>query len=155
MEEDTNIESYKQQLDDLVVNYQQLAKLDLGMNIANEWAFSVELEGAYVIGEIDKIVKKNGDYHLIDLKTNNSSDYEKLTAITRHSYIYTKWLFEQQYRKQARQLSLFFIRNPQAGLRSINVNETLGIEIRNTIKEMIDLKNEIKHLKEEYVTRIF
>lgn len=152
LEEDTDIESYKQQLAGLIVNYQELNKLELGTNIANEWAFSVEIEGVCVIGEIDKIVEKNSEYHLIDLKTNKSRDYERLTAYyTPQLYLY-KMAFEQQYGKQINQLSLFFMRNPKAGLRSIKVNETSEIEIRNTIKEMIDLKRN-KASKEEYVKR--
>ncbi|OIJ10536.1 hypothetical protein BKP37_18555 [Anaerobacillus alkalilacustris] len=140
LEEEQELGDYEQAVSELVTKYQALNELRLGSNYANEWAFIVEIEGAQIIGEIDKIVEKNEEFHLIDLKTNKSNDYQKLVKYyTPQLYLY-KMAFEQITRQKVSELSLFFMREGLEGFASIEIDKTMEERIREVIKEMSHLK---------------
>lgn len=138
---------YEQPLDELVVNFRQLDEFQLGQHVANEWAFTVEIEGVEIIGEIDKIVKKDGQYHLIDLKTNKGENYDLLTSYyTPQLYLY-KLAFEKAYGQKVNQMSLFFMRAGKKGFKTIIFDEAVENEVREVIKKLA-------HLKRNSVTKL-
>lgn len=140
LEDEIDQIKYKDALDELIEKYQQVEQLNLGQTVENEWAFSVDIEGAQVIGEIDKIVEKNGSYHIIDLKTNRSQDYDQLLDYyTPQLYLY-KMAFEEKYGQTVDQLSFFFMRGGIEGFCTIEFKEAMEERIRTVIKQMIDLK---------------
>jgi ATP-dependent helicase/nuclease subunit A len=130
--EDALREEYKAEGLALVQNY-QLA--ELGEPIENEWSFCMELEGAEIIGEIDKITKKNGDYFIIDLKTNKEETIDH--------YIPQLYLYKLAYEKinPVSGCTLFFLRNGVNGLHPIRFEEDLDGQVREAVRELIELKN--------------
>lgn len=131
---------YEQAMESLIMNYRELEKLNLGKTVENEWPFIVEIEGALIIGEIDKIVEKDGRYHLIDLKTNRSQSYEQLTAYYAPQLLLYKIAFEQEYKQKVDQLSLFFMRGGKEGFISVAREPDSERKLREVIKSMADLK---------------
>jgi ATP-dependent helicase/nuclease subunit A len=142
---------YEKALEELINNYRVLEKLNIGTTVANEWPFNVEIEGIQVIGEIDKIVKKDGLYHLIDLKTNKSQNYEQLISYyTPQLYLY-KMAFEKEYKQKVSQLSLFFMRGGADGFRTIDYHQEAEAQLKKVIINMTSLK-QAKAGKKEYET---
>ncbi|RXI98370.1 hypothetical protein DS745_18775 [Anaerobacillus alkaliphilus] len=140
VEDEFDKNKYELGLDQLIQNYHILEELDLGSTVENEWPFIVEIEEVQLIGEIDKIVEKNGQYHLIDLKTNKSSNYNELVDYyTPQLYLY-KMAFEQTYNRDVKDLSLFFMRGGKEGFYTIPLSTTYEEELRNVIKRMAFLK---------------
>ncbi|OIJ10248.1 hypothetical protein BKP35_14205 [Anaerobacillus arseniciselenatis] len=140
IDDELNKHKYERELDHLVEKYEQLTQLNIGKTVANEWAFSVEIEGAIVIGEIDKIVEKDGQYHLIDLKTNKAVNYDQLvTYYTPQLYLY-KLAFEKVYGEKASEMSLFFMRAGKEGLKTITFDDAVETQVRETIKKLTFLR---------------
>lgn len=140
VEDDEHIEQYERSVLGLINKYKEIDQLNLGSTIANEWSFSVQVEDAFVIGEIDKIVEKNGDYHIIDLKTNKSSNYEILESYYAPQLYLYKMAFEEQYKKKVSQLSLFFMRGGVEGFRSVSIDPTFEAKIKIAIRQMVSLR---------------
>ncbi|MCD8501043.1 MAG: PD-(D/E)XK nuclease family protein [Bacillaceae bacterium] len=151
VEEDEHIHRYERSVFELIHQYKQIEKLNLGKTVANEWSFSVQIGDAYIIGEIDKIVEKNNEYHIIDLKTNMSKQYDKLESYYAPQLYLYKMAFEKQYKKEVNQISLFFMRGGLEGFRSVPMNPTFETKIKTAINQMVLLrknntsKNEYKN----------
>lgn len=152
LEDELHIEKYAKEIDKLVVNYQQLEQMKLGDTVANEWQFVIEFEGIQLIGEIDKIVKKNGLYHLIDLKTNKNNEYEKLISYYAPQLYLYKLAYEQQTGHKVDQLSLFFMRFGEAGMHTLPYQPEIENRIRDVIKELSSLRHSSAG-KDEYLKR--
>ncbi len=132
--------TYQAAMDELIDNYCYLEELELGTTVATEWPFVMELDGVEIIGEIDKIVEKDGFYHLIDIKTNNSDDYVSLISYyTPQLYLY-KMAFEKVYQQKVSQLSLFFIRAKKAGFKTIPFSSETCLQLEEIIRKMVFLK---------------
>ncbi|MCT8137537.1 PD-(D/E)XK nuclease family protein [Anaerobacillus sp. CMMVII] len=131
---------FEQAMEGLMNNYRQLEELNLGKAVENEWPFTVEIEGVQIIGEIDKIVEKNGLFHLIDLKTNKSKDLDKLTDYYSPQLYLYKMAFEKEYQQKVDCLSLFFMRAGKAGFRSVAFHPDVEKEMSEVIKAMANLK---------------
>ncbi|WNF35884.1 UvrD-helicase domain-containing protein [Bacillaceae bacterium IKA-2] len=140
LEDELQIEKYRKEVDKLIVNYRQLEQMNLGSTIANEWQFVVEIEGVQIIGEIDKIVEKNGLYHLIDLKTNKSQNYVELTTYYAPQLYLYKMAFEKEYKQKVSHLSLFFMRDEKEGFRTVTMPTDIEKKMREVIKKMALLK---------------
>lgn len=140
LEDDFEKAKYEKELDPLIDNYRLIEELDLGTTVENEWSFTVEIDGIQIVGEIDKIVEKDGMYHLIDLKTNKSTNYRDLIDYYKPQLSLYKMAFEQVYHEKVSQLSLFFIRGGKDGFQNIPLSENLEHEIKHAIKTMAALK---------------
>lgn len=141
LEDEFQKEKYAIEVDKLVVNYQQLEQMNLGNTVANEWQFVVEIEGVQIIGEIDKIVEKDGHYHLIDLKTNKNNDYDKLISYYAPQLYLYKLAYEQETGYKVDQLSLFFMRFGEAGMRTLPYQPEIESRIREVIKKLSSLRH--------------
>ena len=148
VEEDEHIHRYERSVFELIHQYKQIEKLNLGKTVANEWSFSVQIGDAYIIGEIDKIVEKNNEYHIIDLKTNMSKQYDKLESYYAPQLYLYKMAFEKQYKKVVNQISLFFMRGGIEGFRSVPMNPTFETKIKTAINQMVLLRKNNASKKE-------
>jgi ATP-dependent helicase/nuclease subunit A len=142
LDEEFKNDHYEIAVSELLSKYEQFEELNIGRPVANEWAFNVVVDGVQIIGEIDKIVEKNGEYHLIDLKTNYSNNYDELTNdYSPQLYLY-KMAYEKFSGKKVSQLSLFFMREGKEGFRTILIDDKKEEQIRNAIKQMVLLKQQ-------------
>jgi ATP-dependent helicase/nuclease subunit A len=107
----------------------------LGDPIANEWKFTLDIDGVYIIGEIDKVVKTENCYHVIDLKTNYITEDNIHTLIEYYKpqlYLY-KLAYENINDVTIKSMKLFFLRNKENGIYDI----PFEIEFENHLKEQI------------------
>lgn len=140
IEDEMERQDYIKELDQLVSMYQDVSQMSVGNTVANEWAFAVEIEGTTVIGEIDKVVEKDGQYHLIDIKTNRSNNFDQLISYyTPQLYLYNL-AFEKETSNKVTNLSLIFLRAGKEGFKTINIDPNVELEIRNVIKKLSLLK---------------
>lgn len=140
LEDELEKRQYEKPLKELVSNYRFLDELAEGQTWANEWSFRVEMDGIEIIGEIDKVLENDGHFHLIDLKTNKSNDYQKLKAYYEPQLYLYKMAFEKITNEKVNQLSLFFMRGGKEGFHSIQLNNDYEKQLKETVKTMAILK---------------
>ncbi|MCM3715135.1 UvrD-helicase domain-containing protein [Halalkalibacter oceani] len=134
----------------LLMNYSEEQRRQLGSPVANEWRFATEMEGVEVIGEIDKIVEREGRHEIIDFKTNRiqSSGGELLTVYRDQLTLY-KIAYEQQTGMKDVAVSLYVLRDARQPLHQLNVTKEQENRIRRAIQLLRSLR-EKKAGKEEY-----
>lgn len=131
---------YNSQLETLLENYQWKQK-SLGDPVANEWNFTLNLEGVYLIGEIDKIVKAGNDLQVIDLKTNfiSEENTEQLIQYYKPQLYLYKLAYEHQMNLTINKMSLFFLRDKDNGIYDIPYENQYEEYLREKIREMASL----------------
>jgi ATP-dependent helicase/nuclease subunit A len=121
----------------------------LGNPIANEWKFTLDIDGVSIIGEIDKVVKTEDGYHVIDLKTNYITEDNIETLIEYYKpqlYLY-KLAYENKNEVSIKSMKLFFLRNKENGIYDI----PFEIEFENHLKEQIRKMAKLSFGKEQNV----
>ncbi len=131
-------ELYLKQVRPLVQSYQNK---DFGQPIANEWEFVLEIAGAQIIGEIDKVVQKDDQIEVIDLKTNRIHDNvaELISHYKSQLYLY-KMAYEAHNRVRVDTMTLAFLRDPGKGTYQIQYEPAYQQQIIQAITEMTQLK---------------
>ncbi|ARK31541.1 ATP-dependent helicase/nuclease subunit A [Halalkalibacter krulwichiae] len=134
---------YETQMQKLMQVYTDEVKEHLGETLINEWGFSTFIEGAEIIGEIDKVAIKNGKRHLIDFKTNHikKSGSELLEFYWPQLVLY-KIAYEQETKELIDELSLFVFRDEAAPLHSLESNTNQENKIRKAIRTMVTLREQ-------------
>ncbi len=126
---------------DLMDSYSEKMRRSLGIPVANEWSFSCELEGAEVIGEIDKIVKRDDEYHIIDFKSNQIrySGNELLERYKPQLYLY-QLAYEQLTGNQVASTALYVLRDKNQPLHVLQLSEREKAVFKAAVKELVYLK---------------
>jgi ATP-dependent helicase/nuclease subunit A len=133
-------EKYAAQLVQLIDGYRSVDPSVFGETFENEWSFAFELEGAWIIGTIDKISKTEHGYHLIDFKTNRINQLEKLIAKYKPQLYLYKLAFEQLKQEKVSNMSLLFLRAKQEGLMNVPYDPVFEQRIRAAVRNMSELK---------------
>ncbi|MDV2684940.1 UvrD-helicase domain-containing protein [Alkalihalophilus lindianensis] len=146
---------YQQEVEGLMDMYSEAQQEELGKPVANEWSFAVELFGAEVIGEIDKVVHRDGVLHLIDFKTNRikNSGQEWLEVYDIQLYLY-KMAYEKVTGDKITSMSLYVLRDKTQPLHTIVADKTRELYIVKMIERLVYLRQSNANL-EEYVSLDF
>jgi ATP-dependent helicase/nuclease subunit A len=127
----------------MLVNHYEKNQTNLGDPIANEWRFNLDVDGVYIIGDIDKVVKKDNDYHVIDLKTNYITE-DTINLLLEYYkpqlYLY-KLAYENKMDVPITSMKLFFLRNKENGIYEIPFEQ----EYENYLKEQIGKMAKLEH----------
>ena len=129
---------YRKHVTPLVDSYKNK---DFGQPIANEWGFVLELEGVQIIGEIDKVVEREGRFEVIDLKTNRIHDNveELISNYKPQLYLY-KMAYETQEQTKIDRMSLAFLSDPGKGIYQVEYEPNYEQQIIEAIREMAEIK---------------
>jgi ATP-dependent exoDNAse (exonuclease V) beta subunit len=140
-EEVENYIIYQAEMKELMKSYSDELKQELGETIANEWAFVTNIEGADIVGEIDKIVVKNGKRHIIDFKTNriSHSGAELIDIYKPQLYLY-KLAYEQETNENVENTSLFVFRDEVTPLQTLVYNKEEERSVREAIHKICELR---------------
>ncbi|TWI57135.1 UvrD-helicase domain-containing protein [Halalkalibacter nanhaiisediminis] len=142
-EEEEIIDSatYEIEMSRLMGNYTDEQREQLGNVIANEWSFIVNIEGVELIGEIDKVVVKNGKLAIIDFKTNKikSSGEELLEFYRPQLYLY-KMAYEEQTGEKIDSTSLYVLRDAIQPLHTVVVKQGEEDAVRVAIQTIKSLR---------------
>ncbi|NEU29740.1 UvrD-helicase domain-containing protein [bacterium LRH843] len=142
--------AYEAEIRSLMENYTEEHRKQLGETVANEWSFAAIIDGIEVIGEIDKVVQKDGKLALIDFKTNRFqiSGKELLNFYRPQLYLY-KMAYEQQTGAPVDSIALYVLRDKEQPLQTVKIDEKEEEAIRNALQSMKSLRLR-KAGKEEY-----
>lgn len=124
----------------LLEKYKEVSSLEIGEHVASEWNFATNISGAYIVGEIDKIFKTKKGFHLMDLKTNISTNLESLIEVYMPQVYLYKMAYEKEENSLVNQVSLFFMRKGKEGLITISPESDYESKIEEVIKQMVGLK---------------
>ena len=129
---------YQEEMLKLVTVY---AGLDLGEALENEWAFSLEVEGAELTGIIDRVTVIDSKLCLLDIKTNSleNSGVELINRYRAQLILY-KWAYEQKTGQSVSGLFLVVLRDHNQQLHEITVTESQEDEVREAVRELVKLK---------------
>ncbi|WP_227936760.1 UvrD-helicase domain-containing protein [Alkalihalobacillus deserti] len=142
-EELEDLTPYQTEMKKLMTSYTDEIKQDMGETITNEWAFATNIEGADIIGEIDKIVVKNGQIHLVDFKTNRirHSGEELMSTYWSQLYLY-KIAYEQETGEVVSDMSLFVFRDKENPLHTLDHKQEEEAAVREAIRTICTLRTE-------------
>ncbi len=140
VEEGQKTETYQEQIAALIEPYSKISMEKLGEPFLNEWNFSTNIEGVTIIGEIDKVVRKNNEYHLIDFKTNFIYDENKLIEQYKPQLYLYKMAFEKEFNQSINKLFLLLLRKKQNPLQVLQYQQEYEMFLRLKIKKMAELK---------------
>lgn len=140
----TNIhekEVYLNKVRPLIQSYQNK---DFGQPIENEWEFVLDVEGIQIIGEIDKVVRKEERLEVLDLKTNRIKDNvdELIDYYKPQLYLY-KMAYENQKQVTIDKMSLVFLRDEGQGVYEVKYEPSFENQLKKAIQEMANLKREV------------
>ncbi|WP_257008338.1 UvrD-helicase domain-containing protein [Bacillus sp. FJAT-45350] len=148
-EENIEVEKYRTEIEVLMKPYFTLDQNSLGESIDNEWSFSTDIEGVTIIGEIDKVVKDEHGYHIIDFKTNKVFDENELISRYKPQLYLYKMAYEKEKNVTVKSMSLLFLRKQKEQLSLIEFEESYEQYVKEKLVEMGRLKRENAG-KEEY-----
>jgi len=123
----------------LIQSYQDK---DFGQAVENEWQFVLEIDGIQVIGEIDKVVKKDdGSLEVLDLKTNYvRGNIEELIDYYRPQLYLYKMAYENEMQVDVSKMGLVFLRDMEQGVYEIGYDQSFEDRVREAVREMAKLK---------------
>jgi ATP-dependent helicase/nuclease subunit A len=127
----------------LFLHHYERNQHNLGDLIANEWSFTLNLDGVNIIGEIDKIVKTDDGFQVIDLKTNYITEDNIDTLIEYYKpqlYLY-KLAYENKNDVPIKAMKLFFLRNKENGIYDIPFEKEYENHLKGQIRKMAKFKN--------------
>ncbi|WP_102346354.1 UvrD-helicase domain-containing protein [Bacillus sp. Marseille-P3661] len=132
---------YYQKVMPLVEVYQQKS---LGQPVANEWEFTLELNGVHIIGEIDKIVQnQNGGIEVIDLKTNMINDnIDELIQYYKPQFYLYKLAYEKITQNCVDNMAIIFLRDHKKSYYTIPYDPTYEKEVIKAIADMERIKTD-------------
>lgn len=132
---------YQKEMKELMSSYTDVVKQELGETIANEWTFTTMIEEAVVVGEIDKIVQRNGKRHIIDFKTNRIrfSGSELMDIYRSQMYLY-KMAYEQETKEHVDSMSLFVFRDEKQSLHTLIESQEEEKAVREAIRTICTLR---------------
>ncbi|MBP3949613.1 UvrD-helicase domain-containing protein [Bacillus suaedae] len=147
-----SLTSYKEEMLLLMKNYTDVQRKALGRPVANEWSFVTMLEGAEIIGEIDKVVEKDGQLHIIDFKTNriHDSGAELVDHYKAQLYLY-KLAYEQETGQLITSISLYVLRDLEHPLHTITITEKDEQRILDAFRQLVKLRQS-NNGKEAYIS---
>lgn len=156
LEEEAEVLAYRQEVESLIQSYQSIDHEKLGIPVKNEWSFSLDLDGVYVIGTIDKVVKHGDKYHVIDIKTNKTDNLQRLIDKYRPQLYLYKLALEQVEGIAVDDMSLLFLRASDQLISVSDLDKKSGIsgiyetKLKRAVAMMADLKRRDAN-REEYV----
>jgi ATP-dependent helicase/nuclease subunit A len=132
---------YLNKVKPLIQSYQNK---DFGQPIENEWGFVLDVDGIQIIGEIDKVVHKEGRFEVLDLKTNRIKDNvaELIHYYKPQLYLY-KLAYENQKQVTIDKMSLVFLRDEGQGVYEVKYETSFEDQLKKIIQEMAHLKREV------------
>jgi ATP-dependent exoDNAse (exonuclease V) beta subunit len=137
--EDENL--YLSKVKPIIQSYQNK---DFGHPVENEWSFVLEIGGVQILGEIDKVVKKDGQLEVLDLKTNRIKDnLEELLKYYRPQLYLYKMAYEKQTKTSIDKMSLVFLRDKGQGIYEVPYEPSFEQQMLTAIQEMASLKREV------------
>lgn len=139
---------YEREIKALMANYDEEMRRALGNVVANEWTFATIIEGAEVVGEIDKIVEKDGRRMIVDFKTNSirSSGRELVDWYRPQLHLY-KLAYEAVTGENIDAVALYVFRDKNEPLHVIELRESDEQKLRQAIRSMVQLIQNNKTLK--------
>lgn len=143
---------YKKGMERLMANYSDEVRQSLGKPIANEWAFVTTYDGVEMIGEIDKIVEKDGHIHLYDFKTNNvrvRSSQEWLDYYKPQLYLYS-YAYEKETKKAVASASLYLFNDREKPIHTLSFKKEEEEKVLSAIKRLIALRQK-EAGRQEYI----
>lgn len=131
-------ETYLEQVRPLIQAY---LERDFGKPLENEWEFVLNVDGVEIIGEIDKVVLKDGRIEILDLKTNRIRDNvdELVQYYQPQLYLY-KMAYEQEKGVNVYKMSLMFLRDKGQVVYEVKFDALYERRILEAISEMATLK---------------
>ncbi|WP_088103646.1 UvrD-helicase domain-containing protein [Halalkalibacter urbisdiaboli] len=141
IEEIENKSAYVTIVKNLMASYDEAKRKDLGKSLENEWSFTFRINGVEVIGEVDKIVEKDGKVHIIDFKTNRiqASGAELLQMYKPQLYLY-KMAYEHIMGRSVSAMSLFVLRDQEQPLHSITYEPNEEKAVYQAIEQLHALR---------------
>ncbi|MFC0469377.1 UvrD-helicase domain-containing protein [Halalkalibacter kiskunsagensis] len=148
--EGEDFSSYRPEMIALMSSYTEQTKQTLGETVATEWSFVTTIEGAYIIGEIDKITFNDGKYQIIDFKTNkvNTSGSELIDQYWPQLSLY-KLAYESETSESIDTMSLFVFRDKTKPIHTLENNVKNEEAVRLAIRTICELRKKGAS-KEEY-----
>ncbi|WP_353894493.1 UvrD-helicase domain-containing protein [Proteinivorax hydrogeniformans] len=131
----TNIKEIKLRVMKQLENYKKIESQIPKDHISSEWSFAVEIAGAYIIGEIDKVFIKDGKHSLMDLKTNKTID----TDSYKPQVTLYKMAYEKEMGVEVEEVSLFFMNFGEKGIIKLKPEAAYEKEVEEAIKDMTQL----------------
>ncbi len=142
LDEDEDQTKYLDKIEPLIKSYQSK---ELGTSIENEWEFQLSLGDVTIIGEIDKVVQKNGRYVVIDIKTNYVRDnLEELISYYKPQLYLYKLAYEKEKNVKVEEMELFLLRDQKKGIYPIEYDPIYEQEL---LTKITDMKEYILHFK--------
>ncbi|WP_268870729.1 UvrD-helicase domain-containing protein [Alkalihalobacillus hemicellulosilyticus] len=133
---------YKNEIEKIMDRYSEKVRQSLGTPVANEWSFVTYFDGVELIGEIDKVVEKNGQIHLYDFKTNQVStrtSSEWLDYYKPQLYLY-RYAYEKETNKQVATASLYIFKDEVEPIHTLTLHEKEKEKVFAALKCLIDLR---------------
>ncbi|WP_332689391.1 UvrD-helicase domain-containing protein [Halalkalibacter lacteus] len=136
-----DLSKYRAEMMMLMRSYSDRAKQGLGETVATEWSFVTEIEGADIIGEIDKITIKDSSLHIVDFKTNKitNSGSELIDLYWSQLYLY-KLAYEKETGESIDTMSLFVFRDGVNPVHTLENNEKDEEAVRLAIRTICALR---------------
>lgn len=135
-------DAYLKEVQPLIKAY--LSK-DFGEPLENEWEFVLEIDGVQILGEIDKVIRKEGGLEVLDLKTNRiDGNLDELINYYRTQLYLYKMAYEKIAQSEIRKMSLVFLRDPGQGIYEIDYDPSFQKKLLAAIQEMARLKRELE-----------
>lgn len=133
--------AYLNKVQPLIQSYQNK---DFGQAVENEWEFVLDIDGIHIIGEIDKVVRKDGRFEVLDLKTNRIKENvdELIDYYKPQLYLY-KLAYEKQMQVTVDKMSLVFLRDEGQGVYEVEYNPSFEKQLLAAIHNMANLKREV------------
>ncbi len=140
-EQGTNMSVYEREMSILMNSYTDEVKQGLGETLETEWSFVTSIEGVDIIGEIDKVTRRNSGCHIIDFKTNKiyQSGSELVDLYWSQLYLY-KLAYEQETGQSIETMSLFVFRDKEKPLHTIRKNVEEEEAVRKAIRAIRTLR---------------
>jgi ATP-dependent helicase/nuclease subunit A len=120
---------------------------DFGQPLENEWEFVLDIEGIQIIGEIDKVVRKETRLEVLDLKTNRIKDnVEELIDYYKPQLYLYKLAYENQKQVTIDKMSLVFLRDEGQGVYEVTYEPSFEDQLKKAIQQMANLKREVQFI---------
>ncbi|MCK0473510.1 exodeoxyribonuclease V subunit beta [Halalkalibacter sp. APA_J-10(15)] len=133
---------YKKEIEQIMERYSEKVRQSLGAQIANEWSFVTFFDGVEIIGEIDKVVEKNGQIHLYDFKTNQVStrtSREWLDYYKPQLYLY-RYAYEKETNEKVATASLYIFKDEVEPIHPLIPHDKEEKEIFRALRNLIVLR---------------
>ncbi|GAE26315.1 ATP-dependent DNA helicase UvrD/PcrA [Halalkalibacter wakoensis JCM 9140] len=142
-EQGADVSSYEHEMSTLMNSYTDDRKQQLGETVESEWSFVTTIEGVDVIGEIDKVTKRDGAFHIIDFKTNRirQSGKELFQYYWSQLYLY-QIAYEQETDHTIETMSLFVFRDQVNPVHQLQKKAEEEEAVRKAVRTLRQLRSQ-------------